>query len=173
MKNSHTQFLLSFSLLFFITYGFTVKANNQTVIKLGMSTALTGPAKKIGTQLHLGSEVYFNKINKNGGINGTQIELLVSDDGYDPKKAVTNTRHFISNEKVVALFGAMGTPTSHAVTPILEKLKTPYLMPFSGAEFLHTDPTINVFNIRASYYNEAKVQIKYLVEKKNTLKSAF
>ncbi len=173
MKNSHTQFLLSFPLLFFITYSFTAKANNQTVIKLGMSTALTGPAKKIGTQLHLGSEVYFEKINKNGGINGAQIKLLVADDGYEPKKTVTNTRHFISNENVVALFGAMGTPTSHAVTPILEKLKTPYLMPFSGAEFLHTAPTINVFNIRASYYDEAKIQIKYLVEEKKHTKIGF
>jgi len=173
MKNSHTQFLLSFSFLLFILFSFIVKATNQTVIKIGMSTALSGPAKKIGTQLHLGSEVYFKKINKNGGINGAQIKLLVADDGYEPKRAVKNTRHLISVENVVALFGAMGTPTSHAVTPILEKLKTPYLMPFSGAEFLHTNPTINIFNIRASYYDEAKVQIRHLVENKKHTKIGF
>lgn len=67
----------------------------------------------------------------------------------------------------------MGTPTSHAVTPTLEKLQTPYLMPFSGAEFLHNTATINVFNIRASYYDEAKVQIQYLVEEKKHKRIGF
>ena len=45
----------------------------QPTIKLGMSTALTGPAKQIGEQLALGSNIYFNKINKENGINGHYI----------------------------------------------------------------------------------------------------
>ena len=46
-----------------------------------MSTALTGPAKQIGEQLALGSNIYFNKINKENGINGQSIDLILADDG--------------------------------------------------------------------------------------------
>jgi len=138
-------------------------------IKLGMSTALSGPAKEIGSQLYQGSKLYFDKINQSGGINGQLIHLLVADDGYEPKKAVVNTREFIYSEQVFALFGSMGTPTAHAIKPLLEQHDTLYLMPYTGASFLHYQPTVNVFNLRISYLDEAKDQIKYLVEEqKNT-----
>lgn len=168
LKNNLHTFLL---LLLFISD--LAYAEQKPVIKLGMSTALSGPAKQIGEQLYQGSNAYFNKINNNGGINGARVELLVADDGYEPKRAVSNTRHFIYQDKVDALFGAMGTPTSHAITSILEQVKVPYLMPYSGAEFLHHQPTINVFNIRASYYDEAQEQIKYLVEELHHTKIGF
>ncbi|WP_394192983.1 ABC transporter substrate-binding protein [Pseudoalteromonas atlantica] len=173
MKLSYIQihYKLLLWLLPFVSY--FCSASEPPEIKLGMSTALSGPAKQIGEQLYLGSQTYFDKLNKNGGINGSKINLIVADDGYEPRRAVNNTHRFIQDENVLALFGAMGTPTSHAVSPILEKLRIPYLMPFSGADFLHLNPTINVFNTRASYYDEAKVQIKYLVEEKKHTKIGF
>ncbi|WP_350624288.1 ABC transporter substrate-binding protein, partial [Pseudoalteromonas sp. 24-MNA-CIBAN-0067] len=75
-----------------------------------------------------------------------------------------NTREFIYTNKVDALFGAMGTPTSHAIIPLLEQSKIPFLMPFSGASFLREKPSVKAFNLRASYNDEAQEQIKYLVE---------
>ncbi|NNG44874.1 ABC transporter substrate-binding protein [Pseudoalteromonas sp. NEC-BIFX-2020_002] len=173
MSNIYLKSYLSTLLLLFLFMSNFIYAEEKQVIKLGMSTALSGPAKQIGEQLYQGSNAYFNKINNNGGINGARVELLVADDGYEPKRAVSNTRHFIYQDKVDALFGAMGTPTSHAITPILERVKTPYLMPYSGADFLHHQPTINVFNIRASYYDEVREQIKYLVEELKHSKIGF
>jgi ABC-type branched-subunit amino acid transport system substrate-binding protein len=173
MKISHIQIYFKLALWLCSLASYFSSASEPPQIKLGMSTALSGPAKQIGEQLSLGSKTYFNKLNKNGGINGALVNLIVADDSYEPKQAVNNTHNFIQTENVLALFGAMGTPTSHAVSPILEALRIPYLMPFSGAEFLHTNPTINVFNIRASYYDEVKVQIKYLVEEKKHAKIGF
>lgn len=145
------------------TFAHAEQTNNK-VIKLGMSTALTGPAKNIGQQLHKGSSVYFDKVNNAGGINGAKVLLLVADDHYEPKQTVNNTRQFIYTNKVDALFGAMGTPTSHAIIPLLEQSKIPFLMPFSGASFLREKPSVKAFNLRASYNDEAQEQIKYLVE---------
>ncbi|WP_283709632.1 ABC transporter substrate-binding protein [Pseudoalteromonas prydzensis] len=167
MSNIYLRNYLSVVLLLLLFNDNCAYAEDKQVIKLGMSTALTGPAKQIGEQLYQGSNVYFNKVNKSGGINGVQVQLIVADDGYEPRRAVRNTRHFIYKDKVDALFGAMGTPTSFAVSALLEKLQTPYLMPYSGAEFLHYQPKMNVFNLRASYEDEADEQIKYLVEEKN------
>lgn len=165
--------------LIFVTALFISEArasySNEKIapIKLGMSTALSGPAKEIGSQLHQGSKLYFDKINKKGGINGQLINLLVADDGYEPKKAVVNTRKFIYSDQVFALFGSMGTPTAHAIKPLLEQHNTLYLMPYTGARFLHHQPTINVFNLRMSYLDEATEQLKYLVEEQKSSSIGF
>jgi ABC-type branched-subunit amino acid transport system substrate-binding protein len=131
-----------------------------------MSIALSGPAQKIGSQLTKGANIYFDQLNQNSGINGAKVNLLVLDDGYEPDRTVNNTRYFLYEEKVDALFSFMGTPTTSAILPLLEHSQTPLLMPFSGADFLRQSRTIRVFNLRASYFEEAAEQIKYLVEER-------
>ncbi|TMO42985.1 ABC transporter substrate-binding protein [Pseudoalteromonas sp. S4389] len=141
--------------------------HTQPPIKLGMSTALTGPAKQIGEQLALGSKIYFDKVNKTQGINGQNIDLILADDGYEPKNTVVNTRQFLYTEKIHAIFGSMGTPTAHAIKPLLDRHRIPFLMPFTGADFLHNSSMPNVFNLRASYQDEAIEQINYLIKERN------
>jgi len=141
------------------------KVSKSEYIKLGMSNALTGPTKKLGQDLKLGSSAYFKRLNQNGGVNGKQVELVSLDDGYEPRNTVGNTRKLIETEQVFALFGYVGTPTSYAILPILKKSGIPYLMPFTGADFLRKPVLNNIFNLRASYYQEAQAQIDYLVNK--------
>jgi len=131
-----------------------------------MSNALTGPVSQLGLELSKGAFVYFDKLNKLGGINSQQIELISLDDGYEPKNTVRNTKILIEQKQVLALFGFVGTPTSHAILPILEQTNIPYLMPFTGADFLRTPVIGNIFNLRASYLQEAQAQIDFLVNKK-------
>lgn len=140
--------------------------HTQPPIKLGMSTALTGPAKHIGEQLALGSTIYFNKVNARDGIHGQNIDLILADDGYEPKNTVVNTRQFLFNDKIDAIFGSMGTPTANAIKPLLDRHRVPFLMPFTGADFLHNQSMPNVFNLRASYQDEAIEQINYLVQER-------
>ncbi|WP_440054458.1 ABC transporter substrate-binding protein [Pseudoalteromonas sp. T1lg65] len=139
----------------------------QPKFKLGMSTALSGPAKEIGQQLTAGAMLHFTEFNQGLKKSDTSIELLVKDDGYEPNRAVANTRYFIYQERVNALFGTMGTPTTFAIKPLLEASKIPLLMPYTGADFLHQSFNFNVFNLRASYADEAEETIKYLVDEKN------
>jgi len=139
--------------------------NKQAYIKLGMSNVLTGPAKELGQNLKQGSLAYFKRINESGGIHGKQITIISLDDGYEPHYTVENTLQLIEDEQVLALFGYVGTPTSFAILPLLTKTKTPYLMPFTGADFLRSPVTSNIFNLRASYFQEARAQVDYLVNK--------
>ncbi|WP_240503706.1 MULTISPECIES: ABC transporter substrate-binding protein [Pseudoalteromonas] len=140
--------------------------SEQNTIKLGMSIALTGPAQGIGKQLYDGALLHFNAINNEGGIAGRRIELIVMDDGYEPNRTVHNTRQFIYTHNVDVLFGFMGTPTTAAIRPLLEHSKVPLLMPFTGADFLHQEPKFHVFNLRASYRDEANEHIKFLIAEK-------
>lgn len=125
-----------------------------------MSNALTGPTSTLGIELSKGANTYFDRLNKLGGIHGRPVELMGLDDGYEPENTVINTKKFIEKD-VLALFGYVGTPTSHSIMPLLTKTKIPYLMPFTGADFLRTS-TNNIFNLRASYAQELAVQLEYL-----------
>jgi len=134
-------------------------------IKLGTSNALSGPTAELGKQLNYGASLYFEQLNKQGGIHGRAVVLISLDDGYEPENTVQNTRKLIQTEQVFALFGYVGTPTSHAILPLIAQKKIPYIMPFTGADFLRTPVNDNIFNLRASYIEEAQAQIDFLVTK--------
>lgn len=135
-------------------------------IVLGQSCALSGPAQNIGKEMRAGLLAAFSEINDAGGIHGREIILLSKDDGYEPDRAVRNTRELIYDDQVFALIGAVGTPTSKAVEPIVNESRIPFFAPFTGAEFLRKPFNRNVVNIRASYFEEMEKLASYLVDTK-------
>lgn len=108
----------------------------------------------------------FSLINDNGGVHSREVVLLSRDDGYEPDKAVRNTKQLIYDDLVFALIGAVGTPTSKAVAPIVSSARIPFFGPFTGAEFLRTPFNKYLINVRPSYFQEMERVVEYLVEKK-------
>ena len=131
-------------------------------IHIGMANALSGPASGLGVNLKAGSEAYFARINAAGGVNGRKIVLVSKDDGYEPEKTAAATRALIEQDKVFALFGYVGTPTSTAAVPLASRANVPYLFPFTGAEFLRNPVNKWVFNVRASYFDETETMVERL-----------
>jgi ABC-type branched-subunit amino acid transport system substrate-binding protein len=134
-------------------------------IVLGQSCALSGQAGELGKELRNGALAYFNHINAQGGVHGREIKLITYDDMYEPNRAVANTQKLIDEEKVFALFGEVGTPTSKAVLPIVQDADIPFLTPFTGAEFLRNPHKKNVINLRNSYYAETEALVAFLSKK--------
>lgn len=131
-------------------------------IVFGESAAFEGPAAALGVGMREGILAAFNETNAAGGVHGRKLELISYDDGYEPDKAVANTNRLITDDKVFALIGEVGTPTSQAVQPIATKAGVPFIGPFTGAGFLR-DPTLgNVINVRASYDQETETWIEHL-----------
>lgn len=133
-------------------------------IKIGMSAPFTGRAERLGLDYRAGAQLAFNQLNQQGGVNGRPLELISLDDGYEPLRTVDNTRQLVFNEKVLALFGYIGTPTSNAVLPLLRHEQIPFIAPFSGADLLRQPDDQFIYNFRASYAQEASAQIQYLVD---------
>jgi ABC-type branched-subunit amino acid transport system substrate-binding protein len=133
-------------------------------IRIGMANALSGPASGLGVNLKAGAEAYFARINAAGGVNGRKIALVSKDDGYEPEKTAAATRALIEQDKVFALFGYVGTPTSTAAVPLASRAGVPYLFPFTGAEFLRNPVNKWVFNVRASYFDETETMIERLTK---------
>ncbi|CAN5688286.1 ABC transporter substrate-binding protein [soil metagenome] len=132
-------------------------------ILLGQSAAFSGPAAQLGIQLHAGAKVYFDLVNAQGGVFGRKIEILKLDDKYEADLAAANTKKLIEVEQVFALFGYVGTPTSNAALPLFTQAKVPFFAPFSGAQSLREPLNRQIFNIRASYFDETEHLVERLV----------
>ena len=87
-------------------------------ILFGQSAAFSGPARELGLNMRLGIEAAFAEVNGRGGVQGRRLELTYLDDAYEPEAAITNTIQLIEGERVFALIGAVGTPTSRSATPV-------------------------------------------------------
>ena len=85
-------------------------------IVFGQATALEGPASALGQGMRIGLEAAFAEINKAGGINGRKLELKSVDDGYEPTKSIGVVKKLLEEDKVFAIAGAVGTPTSAATS---------------------------------------------------------
>ncbi|MBU0943970.1 MAG: ABC transporter substrate-binding protein [Proteobacteria bacterium] len=164
----HPLFRLSIilSLLFFFTNSsHGGDTNRSTVLLLGQSCALSGPAKNLGLEMQAGLRTALAEINDQGGVKGRTVLLRSMDDGYEPDRAIRNTLELIQDDQVFLLIGEVGTPTAKAVIPIIEKYKIPFFAPLSGAELLRTPFHPFIINIRASYYQEMEALASYLIDK--------
>ncbi len=146
-----------------VSFAFAQGVTSDTIL-IGQSAALSGPAEELGKEMKAGAEAYFDAINKGGGINGRKIKLVSLDDGYEPDRAKANTQKLINEDKVLALFGYVGTPTSNASLPVFTEAKVPFIGAFTGAQSLRDPFNRYIFNVRASYFDETEEIVGHLVQ---------
>ena len=133
-------------------------------VLFGQSAAFSGPAQALGHGMRLGIEAAFAEQNRAGGVHGRMLELVTRDDRYEPGFAFASTRDLIAQERVFALIGEVGTPTSRSAVPLAESRAVPFVGPLTGAGFLR-DPDLNsVVNLRASYAQETEHMVERLTE---------
>ncbi len=101
-------------------------------IKIGAFFALSGPNAPIGTPTKLVAEMVVDKINKEGGINGRPIELIMGDTESDPAKAATIAKKFIHSDKVAAIIGPTSTGEGMQSKKIVEEGGVPTFMTVGG-----------------------------------------
>ncbi len=164
MKKIHLAACALLSIMSAICGAASAQGVSSSTILIGQSAAQSGPAQELGKEMRAGAEAYFEAINKAGGINGRKIKLISLDDGYEPDKAVANTRKLINDEKVLALFGYVGTPTSNAALPVFTEAKVPFIGAFTGAQSLRDPFNRYIFNVRASYFDETEDIVGHLVQ---------
>ncbi|MBV8621610.1 MAG: ABC transporter substrate-binding protein [Curvibacter sp.] len=132
-------------------------------IIIGQSTGLTGQVASGVAENLVGARLYFDMVNRQGGVAGRKIELRTLDDGFDPERAAANALLLAQDPKVIALFLSRGTPHSLAMVPILRQFKIPLVAPSSGAMSLRAPSDPWIFNVRSPYQLEAQAAIHHLL----------
>src|ERR1041385_9330058 len=69
------------------------------------------------------------EINKAGGIDGHQIELISRDTQSDPTKAVNGAAELTKGHKVSVMFGPVNSGEAIPVVPLLARANVPQLHP--------------------------------------------
>lgn len=136
--------------------------SQEAPLKICQSIALSGPLGDLGQAMHQGARACFAAVNAQGGIHGRRIELVALDDGYDVKRALANVQGFLADRTSFALFNCMGTPMIDAMLPQVLESGIPFFAPFTGALLARPRNARNVFNIRASYPDEAEQLVQHL-----------
>lgn len=149
----------------------TLNVQAADTVVFGMVNAQTGSSAALGIGVKKGVMAFLNQVNKSNEL-GVKFEVQAMDDGYEPARTLPLTERLLGNKNLQVLIGNVGTPTTVATLPLLEKYNVPMVGPFTGAESLRNPVIKNVFNIRASYMDETELLVDHLIKDKNAKKIA-
>ncbi len=107
-------------------------------IKIGILGCHTGEYAQYGLAVLNGAQLYIDKVNAEGGINGKQIEAVVYDDKGDATEAVNAFNRLVDNDGITALLGSVLSGATIAVVQ-----DAPSTMPIITASATNEGVTVN------------------------------
>jgi branched-chain amino acid transport system substrate-binding protein len=132
-------------------------------ILLGSHQPLTGPAAPGYSEISGAAAAFFRYINAHGGIYGRSITFDYKDDQYNPVKSLRETQTLVSQDKIFAMVGGLGTATHEAVVDYLTANHVPDLFVESGCTCFN-DPANHpdTYGFFPDYKIEGKVLGQYV-----------
>ncbi len=122
------------------------KTTDLPPVKVGAIFAITGPASFLGMPEAKTAEMLLEKINKEGGINGRKLEVLIKDSGGKPETAVSLAKQLIEEENVLAIIGPSTSGETMAIKNICQENKT-ILISCAAAEIIVNPVASYVFKV--------------------------
>lgn len=119
-----TLFILALSLITMFSVVSCEKKTTQK-LKIGAVFSVTGGASFLGDPEKKTAEMLVEQVNKAGGINGVQVELIVMDTEGDATKTNLAVKKLMTQDKVLAVVGPSTSGNSIAVIPLAEETMTP------------------------------------------------
>ncbi|MDX6498512.1 MAG: branched-chain amino acid transport system substrate-binding protein [Blastocatellia bacterium] len=107
------------------------RRSGEDKVRIGLIMPMTGDTANFGISSSNAIRMAADEVNKTGGINGKQIELLLQDDRSDPTEAANIATRFVSQDGVNAIIGEVGSSRTLAAAPIAQNAKIPMLTPSS------------------------------------------
>lgn len=139
--------------------------DDQKVV-LGGSNALTGAVAAVCAPASYGTKAWFDKVNRDGGVQGRKIQYELLDDAFSAQRALANARRLVQQDQVFALVGGCGSPTSAAILQfIASQPEVPYLFPWAGMTELTEPVKKNVFALLPSYVFQVDALLPYTIQK--------
>ena len=99
----------------------------QEPIRIGSFLSVTGPAAFLGDPELKTLELYVERINAAGGVNGRKLQLTAYDDAGDAEKARTFAKRLIEQDKVDLIVGGSTTGATMAAVPLVEQAGVPFV----------------------------------------------
>ena len=103
-------------------------------VRIGVTTILSGPYADRGQSEQYGVELALQRINQAGGVLGRPVEAFYGDNAADPATGIAATKRLIEEQHVPVLLGALWTPVTHAIMPIVAEAKVPLVIDISAGQ---------------------------------------
>ena len=100
---------------------FIRSANAAGTVKLGCLFSSSGTMANLEGRLNYVVRMAADEINARGGVNGSTIEVVVSDPASDWPLYAQTARQMLQEEKVAALFGCWTSVSRKTVLPVVEQ----------------------------------------------------
>lgn len=113
-------------------FSHVVHANTDAPIKIGMQLHRTGIGASYGRWYERVATATTKIINDEGGINGRPLELVIEDDGTDPKRGAEVVEKFATKHKVDVAYGTLFSHVVIGSSPRAGELKLPYVVVSEG-----------------------------------------
>jgi ABC-type branched-subunit amino acid transport system substrate-binding protein len=103
-------------------------------VRIGITTVLSGPTADRGQSEQYGAQLALDQINEAGGVLGRPIEAFYADNACKLGVGMPGTNRLIEQEHVPVLIGALCTPVTHAIMPVVQAAKVPLVIATSAGQ---------------------------------------
>lgn len=122
-----------------------VAAHGQQPVTIGAIYPMTGSASFLGVPEERSLRMIVDDWNRNGGLSGHPVKLIVYDTEGNGAKGVQQLRRLAESDKVDVVFGPSSSGESLVAIPIANELKIP-MIAHGGTEAIVNPPLKYVFN---------------------------
>jgi branched-chain amino acid transport system substrate-binding protein len=98
-------------------------------VKIGLSAPLTGDWAEYGNDFKRSVTMVIDQVNKEGGINGKKLELVIADSRGDAKESVLIAEKFVADPDIIAQIGDFSSSSTMAAAPVYEQAKMVQISP--------------------------------------------
>lgn len=137
-------------------------ARGEEPVKIGFMAILSGRVAMVGNIARQGMELAVNEINRERGINGRPVELVIADSRTDPGVAVREAERMIIEDKVDVIVGLVSSECALAVSKTAEKYKTPLIVTVALGEGV-TGKQCNPWTFRITWHLAACARAAALI----------
>ncbi len=120
----------------------------QETVKVGVNVERTGVATSYGLHMLIAAQIAVDEVNREGGINGAKMELVIEDNRSSPEQAVIVTRN-LESKGVYAMLGPIQTTQCRTAFPAANRASLPTISPGSSAPGLSAQNRPWTFRISA------------------------
>lgn len=113
-------------------------ATESKDIKVGGNLELTGGIATFGQSTANGIKLAFKEINAAGGVLGKQLTFVAADNKSEPSESTNAMTKLITQDKVVAVLGAVASSNTLAASQVAHDNKVPFITTSS------TNPKVTV-----------------------------
>ncbi|HLN60903.1 MAG TPA: ABC transporter substrate-binding protein [Symbiobacteriaceae bacterium] len=138
-------------------------ADAKKPIKIGVTIPQTGGDVDAGRLMKNGVELAVETVNKAGGVNGRDIQLVIQDDQSTNPGSVAALQKILEDKEVVAVVSTVRSTQIAAQVPTINEMQVPVAI--GGTNFGLTQGQSQwIFRFRPHDGMSAKAMVKFVVE---------